>query len=83
MHPYRAIFLEPFSPVGSGEHLPVGESWNQPRLASRYHFEHMQHPEGMPHVGPGIDGKRTASCKLEMFCTLKKAEGVFFSQRYD
>lgn len=64
--------------MGSGEYLPGGESWNAPQLALRYHFECIEHPEGAPYMGLGADGTWEASCVLEMLCTLKKAEEVFF-----
>lgn len=52
-------------------------------MGPRYPFEHMQHPEGTPDVGPGTDGKRKASHTLEVLCTFEKAEGVFSPQRRD
>lgn len=72
-----AICLE-FASLGSGVYLPFGESWNRPQLALRYHFECTEYPGCMPHMGLGADGKWEAFCMLEMFCTLKKAEEIFF-----
>ena len=68
--------------MGSDERLPVGDSWNGPQPVPGYHFEYTQHAGGMPDTGLETDGKWEA-CMLEILCTLKKAEEVFFLQRYD
>ena len=69
--------------VGSGERLPVGESWTGPQPPPGYHFECTQPPRGMPEPGLGTDGRWEASWVLEILCTFKKAEQVFFLQRHD